>query len=212
MDDRECDPQLLDNTYRQFARVNAAISGWGRVFSRHVAPHLSPGASILDVGCGGGDLARRFLAWSERAGAAARVTGIDIDPRAVDYAHTAPGTAGVEFRMASAEDLVRTGERFDVVVSNHVLHHLTDDELVPFLEVTAALARRAVVHSDGVRHPVAYGAFALSKPLFPRSFIVEDGLRSIRRSFTPTELRRAVPTGWVVRTLFPYRQLVMLEP
>lgn len=211
MDDPDCDPQLLRNTYRQFARVNALLSGWGRVFARRVAPCLSPGSSILDVGCGGGDLALRFRAWSERAGTPAHVTGIDPDPRAVAFARSRPATAGVAFRQATVGELLDRSERFDVVVSNHVLHHLADDELVPFLQATAALARRAVVHCDGTRHPLAYAAFALTGPLFPQSFIVEDGLRSIRRAFTTEELRGLVPQAWEVRNLMPFRQLVFLD-
>src|SRR5690606_10838243 len=133
MDDPDCDPTLLRNTYGQFALVNASISGWGRVFARHVAPLLEPGSTILDVGCGGGDLARRFRIWSERSGTPARVTAIDPDSRAIDFARSAAATHGVEYRHVSAEDLLRSGERFDVVVSNHVLHHLADEAVAPFL-------------------------------------------------------------------------------
>lgn len=226
MDDPACDPLLLRNTYRQFARVNALVTGWRRVFALHLAPRLKSGSTVLDVGCGGGDLARSLSLWSERAGTPVSVTAIDPDPRAIEFARSSPAPAGagfgravgagarlasVDFRLASAEELLSAGERFDVVVSNHLLHHLADAELPNFLETTAALARAAVIHNDMSRHPLAFAAFSLARPLFPRSFIVEDGLRSIRRAFTPDELRRRVPSGWRVLTFAPFRNLVILE-
>ncbi len=209
MDDPGCDPLLLANTYGQFARVNALFTGWGRVFRRYVAPCLTPGATVLDVGCGAGDLARRIRRWSERAGTPTRVVAIDPDLRAIRFARDAGAAPGIEFRQASAEDLLADGERFDVVVSNHLLHHLDDGAFAPFLETTAALARRAVVHSDMSRHGLAYAAFSLTRPLFPRSLIVEDGLTSIRRAFTPGELRGRAPSGWEVRSMAPFRNVLL---
>src|SRR5690606_23700805 len=220
MDDPHCDPVLLRNTYGQFARVNALVTGWRRTFDQLIAPRLRSGDTILDVGCGAGDLARLLAIWSREAGVRVRVTAIDPDPRAIRYATssqaasvfaTSESAPSVDFRQATAERLAAEGERFDVVVSNHLLHHLLDAELLQFLETTASLSKSVVVHSDMRRHPVAYGAFSLTKPLFPRSFIVEDGLTSIRRAFTPDELRQLVPHGWEVLTPFPFRNLLVLE-
>jgi len=210
MDDPACDAALLRNTYRQFARVNALFSAWHRVFDRHLAPRLTTGSTILDVGCGGGDLARRLAGWLAQAGTPVSVTAVDPDPRAIEFARAHPAP-GVCFRQATAEDLLSAGERFDVVVSNHLLHHLSDAELEPFLDASAALASRVVVHNDMSRHAVAYAGFALTRPLFRRSYIVADGLTSIRRAFTPAELRLRVPDGWEVQSMTPFRNVVILE-
>lgn len=211
MDDPSCDPELLRNTYRNFALVNPLVTGWRRLFARQVAPRLGTASTLLDVGCGGGDLARRLRAWSERAGRPLEVTAIDPDARAVEFARSRPPLAGVNYRQASAEELVAAGERFDLVVSNHLLHHLGDGELAPFLRATAALASRAVIHNDLSRHPLALAAFSLTRPLFPRSFTTEDGLLSIRRAFTAAELRAFAPSGWRVATLVPFRNVLVLE-
>lgn len=211
MDEPDCDPLRLQNTYAQFALVNRLVSGWDGIFRRYLGPRLSTGSNVLDVGCGGGDLARSLARWGERRGTPLRITAIDPDPRALAFAKTRP-VAGVEYLGVDAEKLAADGHRFDCVISNHVLHHLPADRLPGFLEVSAELATGLALHNDLRRHGAAWLAFSLTRPFFLRSFIVEDGLRSIRRAFTADELRELLPPGWRVDTLAPFRNLVVLEP
>jgi 2-polyprenyl-3-methyl-5-hydroxy-6-metoxy-1,4-benzoquinol methylase len=214
MDEPDCDRLLLRNTYAQFALVNRMVTGWDRLFRRYLAPRLAPGSSVLDVGCGGGDLARRLVAWSGSRGVPLTVTAIDPDPRALAFAReqTAAGPgAAIEYLLADAEELAAAGRRFDCVISNHLLHHLPAGELPRFLEVSGELSRSLALHNDLRRHGAAWLAFSLTRPLFRRSYIVEDGLRSIRRAFTPAELRVLCPDGWRVESLAPFRTLAILE-
>ncbi|MEX2541163.1 MAG: methyltransferase domain-containing protein [Trueperaceae bacterium] len=211
MDDPDCDPVRLHNTYVQFALVNRLVSGWERVFRRYLAPRLARGSTVLDVGCGGGDLARRLARWGERRGTPLRITAVDPDPRALAFARTRP-VAGVRYLEVDAEELANDGRRFDCVISNHVLHHLPADRITGFLELSGQLSAGLALHNDLRRHAAAWLAFSLTRPFFLRSFIVEDGLRSIRRSFTPDELRDLLPSGWRVDTLAPFRNLVVREP
>ena len=64
---------------------------------------------------------------------------------------------------------------------------------------------------DIARGRLAYGLYAVGiTPLAPGTFLRTDGLRSIRRSFTPAELRAAlaaVPGRWTVSTPAPFRVL-----
>jgi 2-polyprenyl-3-methyl-5-hydroxy-6-metoxy-1,4-benzoquinol methylase len=215
MDDPHCDAWMLDNTYRNFGVINALVSGWRATYRRRIRPFLSPTreSTALDVGCGGGDLAFALRRWAERDGLRLTVTGIDPDERAFAFASGRPATGGVEFRRASTGELLEAGERADFVVSNHVLHHLAEPELRALLDDTARLARRAVIHSDITRNRLGYLAFSLgTAPFFRDSFIREDGLRSIRRSFRPEELRPLLPAGWSVVAPSPFRYLVIGEP
>ncbi|WP_216329829.1 class I SAM-dependent methyltransferase [Deinococcus aestuarii] len=210
MDDAGCDPQQLRNTYVQFRVVNAVLSGWGRVYRQEIRPHLHPERprTLLDVGSGGGDVPRAFATWARRDGLALDVLGIDADPRAVAFARELPPMPGVQFRQVLSGDLVREGRRFDFVTSNHLLHHLTADELAMLLHDSERLCAVKVLHSDLERHPWAYRLFSVAARPFPHSFIREDGLTSIRRSYTRAELQATVPPGWQVRPLFPFRHLL----
>lgn len=196
MDDGDCDQKRLARTYAQFARVNAFVSGWRSVYRRRVRPALASGASsILDVGCGGGDVLRLLAALAHRDGFEVNLLGIDPDPRAIDFARGQPGVPGLSFECADVRHFSR---RSDLAISNHVLHHLPSDEIRRFCEATARLAEVGVVHADIRRSGLAYGLFPLLGGWFHGSFILEDGLRSIRRSFTADELSALAPDGWRV--------------
>lgn len=212
MDDPECDLALLRRTYRDFRYVNALISGWRGIYRALIRPALlaSDSPTLLDVGFGGGDIPRRIARWAARDGIPVRITAIDPDPRAFAFANAGPAS-DVMFRELATDDLVRDGARFDVVISNHVLHHL-DGMLGPLLADSARLAKRIVVHGDIERSRWAYAVYALlTLPLARRSFVREDGLLSIRRSYRAAELAREVPDGWSVRRRFPARLLLIHE-
>ncbi|MGA7206694.1 MAG: methyltransferase domain-containing protein, partial [Specibacter sp.] len=140
------------------------------------------------------------------------ITAIDPDPRAHAYASALPATAGVAYRRAHSRELVAEGEGFDVVISNHILHHLDAAELRGLLQDTEALCPRLAVHSDIARSKAAYALFSAgTRPFFPGSFIRRDGLTSIRRSYTATELAAAVPPPWRVEAARPFRLALTLS-
>jgi len=127
MDDPDCDPRALERTFRRFAVVNALVSGWRAAWRTHVVPALpaSGRARILDLGCGGGDLARALVRWAGSDGFAVEVVGIDPDERAIASARRSTAR-GVTVRQPASRELVGAGKHFDAAMSNQVLHHLYD--------------------------------------------------------------------------------------
>jgi len=89
----------------------------------YLLPHLRPGLSILDVGCGPGTITADLA----RLVAPGRVVGIDPSPDIVAQAaadHTEPNLSfqvGDVYALADA-----TSEHFDVVHAHQVLQHLPD--------------------------------------------------------------------------------------
>ena len=213
MDDPACSLERLHATYRQFGAVNRIFAAWRSVYTRYLRPQLGgEPATLLDIGCGGGDLARRLAGWAQRDGLELHVTAIDPDERAFAYARAQPSPPNVTFEKAFSSEIVAAGEQFDVVVSNHLLHHLTDTELRGLCRDSERLATKLALHNDIRRSALAYLGFNATRPFFRDSFIVEDGLTSIRRSFAPAELLGLAPPGWTVEAMFPYRNLLIYRP
>ena len=215
MDDPACDEQALRRTYARFGLVNRLVAGWRRTYRDLLAPRLSADrtTTLLDVGFGGGDLARALAGWARADGLRLVVDAVDPDPRALAFVRDRPATPGVTFRAADTAALVAAGERFDLVTSNHLLHHLDALALDRVLDECTRLARGLVVHSDLRRSRAAYLGWSLAaRPAARDSFLHTDGLRSIRRSYTPDELSRVLPAGWRVRPQAPFRLLATWTP
>jgi tRNA (mo5U34)-methyltransferase len=80
------------------------------------------GKTVLDIGCNAG-----FYAIEMARRGAARVLGIDSDPRYLDQARLASNALGfprIEFAQLDVYDVARLGERFDLVIFMGVLYHL----------------------------------------------------------------------------------------
>jgi 2-polyprenyl-3-methyl-5-hydroxy-6-metoxy-1,4-benzoquinol methylase len=211
MDDPACDLQRLNNTYKHFYIVNQVLSGWRRVYKHHLRQYLGSGATLLDIGCGGGDVLRQLALWTRQDGLKVQFTGIDPDVRALEYARSRPVPHNVKLYQASSADLLCAGQKFDVVISNHVLHHLQDDEVYVLCKDSEQLAKKIVIHNDLRRSSLAYINYAATQLLFWNSYVTRDGLCSIRRSFTASELQSVVPQHWHVEPMIPFRNLLIYK-
>jgi 2-polyprenyl-3-methyl-5-hydroxy-6-metoxy-1,4-benzoquinol methylase len=230
MDSPDCDLAALHRTYAGFRVVNTVVAGWQLTYRALVRPALAAAAArsgsgsdgradatagpvtILDIGAGGGDVARALLHRARKDGFSVRVTAVDPDARAHSWASGRRPDAGLEILRATSGDLVRAGRRFDVVISNHLLHHLDPGQLDAVLADSEVLAAVRAVHSDIRRAPAAYALFSAGTlPFFPRSYIRHDGLASIRRSYAPGELAAAVRPGWRVHAQVPWRNLAIWD-
>jgi len=190
----EADPVLVLRTLRQFALINRLLSGSSRLMREHFfrVMERQPGRiyTLLDVGAGAGDLAVRAAREARRRGLRLEITALDNDRRALPLARLAardfPEIRVVE---GDARDLARLGP-FDFIFSNHLLHHLTEEEIGVLLERLAVQTRLAFVMNDVKRSSWAYLGFTIFSALVTtRSFHFHDGRLSIRRAFLPEELR-----------------------
>ncbi|MXO76201.1 methyltransferase domain-containing protein [Altererythrobacter aerius] len=221
--DRATDDELMDDpalgadTYtavlHDLAQVNTVTLARRptlRFLERAIGTRAS--FTLLDVGFGDGDMLRAIARWAGRRGIAARLVGIDLNPRSVDAARQAtPGGLGIDYRTGDYAGLA--GEGWDFVVSSLVAHHMSHDQLVAFLRF---MEREAVVGwlvNDLHRHGFPYAGWPLLAGLMRWHPVVRrDGHLSIARSYRPREwppilAEAGVRRARVVRR-FPFRLCV----
>lgn len=215
MDKPDCDSELLFNTYRQFKTINKLLSGWKSIYKAHIKPVLeqtSKSVTILDIGCGGGDIIRYLDNLCKKDGHIATFTGIDPDQRSMEYLNGLDWPENITFYPTPSADLVTKNQRFDIVISNHLLHHLEPENLRSVCQDAEILASQKVLFSDIERSDIGYASFKVIAPLlFRNSYIVRDGLISIKKSYRKQELLDKLPAGWTVQRRFPFRLLAVYE-
>ncbi len=104
----------LERTWRsgELGVPDTVLEQAARSFLRRQA--IRPGQRVLDLACGDGSLSRAMAA------AGARVTGIDLDPGAIERARSRPVEAGLAptFDLGDVEDLPYADDAFDRVTSH----------------------------------------------------------------------------------------------
>jgi tRNA (mo5U34)-methyltransferase len=126
------------------------LGDYPRSVWRTLAPALPDdlsGKSVLDIGCNAG-----FFSLELKRRGAARVLGVDSDPRYLAQARLAVEVSGldVELRELTVYDVAALGERFDVVLFMGVLYHLRHPLLALDL-VRAHVAKDLVVVQSMLR-------------------------------------------------------------
>ena len=106
---------------------------------------------------------------------------------------------------------------FDFVLASQLLHHFSEEKIVAQLRSWSRLARRAIIVSDLVRHPMAYYGIWLLTRLSTRNVMtLTDAPLSVQRAFTMAEwhelFRRAEIGPFQVFSVFPYRVLALVSP
>lgn len=129
----------------------APLVGERRFKSRLVeVADIAAGHDVLDIGCGTGTLA--LLA--QKMCPAARILGVDIDPKILEIARRKIARAGapIEVHQGSATDPPFPPASFDRILTSLMLHHLTTEQK----RETFAAARR-LLRPGGQFHVADWG-------------------------------------------------------
>jgi SAM-dependent methyltransferase len=166
--------------------------------------------AIIDVGSGYGDMLRKISRWAKARNLAVDLVGLDLNPSAARAAERVRGSAGIKF---VTQNLYNYRGGADVVMSSLFTHHLTDAELVRFIEWSQANARIGWFINDLERHPFAYYGFALLARLMVwHPFVRHDGPVSISRAFVRRDwearLAEAGARQARIEPWFPFRLCV----
>ncbi len=164
------------------AFVNRFLGGASAVTAFFDRQEVPSEFTVLDLGCGGGDIASAIGYWARRRGKTANITAIDLNPDCLDYARRRFSSSGVRFLRRSAFDIEALG-RFDYIISSMFFHHLDDGQILSLLALMEKQSRRGFLVNDLFRGHLNYwGAFFLALPTL-NPMVIHDAKLSVRRAF-----------------------------
>ena len=149
--------------------------------------------TLLDIGCGYGDLLRAVRRWARKRGRAMTLIGVDLSPQVIEVARDATAASDdIDYRAADIFSFKPAGP-IDFVTTSLVTHHLSDELIVRFLSWMEAHARKGWVIYDLQRSRVPFYFIALAGALLRLHAVVTyDGRISVARSLTRGEWRQAL--------------------
>jgi SAM-dependent methyltransferase len=189
--DEPCSRDDLRACLRDISRLNRwflALSPLLQWLNGFASAELPQPLRILDVGCGYGDGLRRIERWAHARNLAVELTGLDINPHAVAIACEATPPAS-RIRWVAADVFTFVSKNpIHVIISSQFTHHLSDPQIVRFLQW---MERRAVLGwfiNDLSRAAVPFHfirIFARLARLHP--FVQYDAPVSIARAFAAAD-------------------------
>ena len=191
LDDPATDIAAIATSGGEIAACNKLFGGTRALLAelQPLWPALRPRATMLDVGCGVGDLPAAAKKNAARFGV--DLTVIAIDRRSVLALHAA---ARVDSAMvADAFALPLRDASVDIVTACQFLHHFSESEIAGLAREMNRVARRRVIISDLRRNWLAAGGLWLvSWPLRFHAITRHDGFVSILKGFEPSELQQTL--------------------
>jgi 2-polyprenyl-3-methyl-5-hydroxy-6-metoxy-1,4-benzoquinol methylase len=147
--------------------------------------------TIIDLGCGHGDILRLVADFGRKKGYKFKLIGIDANQDAIDYAcELSSDYPELSFRN---EDIFSEGFNeidYDIALTTLFLHHFKDEDILNLLSRLLKKASLGVVVNDLQRSQIAYGLFKLLGVVISNDMIKQDGLTSILRSFKREDLEQ----------------------
>lgn len=142
--------------------------------------------SVLDIGCGIGDMGDAIISWGERHGRNISYTGLEKSGYILDEARKLNKNNNISFISGDlfASDLPEA----DLVIISMVLHHLDEADIICAIRHLAAKARIALIICELERSLPPYLICRLLSIAMKNTSASHDALLSVRKGFTTTEI------------------------
>jgi len=206
--------ELLEEDLANLRTINRSLGAYRgvlRYWRRVTRAGRIRAFSLLDLGTGAGDLPAALARWARNEGIDAKIVGLDLNQVTLAVARgQTERCPEVSLVRADVFRLPFIPSSFDFVHASQLLHHFTEDEIVALLKDCSTIARRGILVSDLVRHPLAYYGISALTRLFSRNQMTRtDAPLSVKRAFTLSEWKdlfdRAAIGHARVAALFPFR-------
>lgn len=196
MDDFEMKGEELRNALDKIAKINQLLGG-NQLTLEGVKTIISQNSTvekitIVDVGCGNGDMLRTLADYADNLDAKFELIGIDANQFTVNHAKKLSlHYPNIKYRCEDIFDKPFTALNYDIVLCTLTLHHFKDEEIIKLMNIFKTNAKLGIVINDLHRSNVSYRLFqALCFVFGLNAMSREDGLVSILRGFKKPELEQ----------------------
>ena len=195
MDDLDISGDLLINSLDQLARINKWLGGNKITIDglKNILENQPKNKtiSIVDLGCGNGDMLRKVAKFGRNNGYKFQLLGIDANQATIDYANKL-STDFPEITFSKEDVLGKEFEthKYDIAMCTLFLHHFEDAVALKFVQTLVENSTIGVLINDLHRHKMAYSLFNIITSGIKNKMTREDGLTSILKAFKREDFER----------------------
>ena len=196
MDDFSMDNEGLVTALDDIARINQLLGGNSVTLDgvQQLVKHFPKDQTItiMDFGCGSGDMLRMLSKFGEKNKLKFNLIGIDANEATIRHAEK----CSADFNNITylAEDIFLydfSKYNIDIALITLTLHHFKDDEILKIMHVIFNLVKKGIVVNDLQRSKLPYRLFQAIIFIFRlEKMTANDGLISILRGFKKEDLEK----------------------
>jgi 2-polyprenyl-3-methyl-5-hydroxy-6-metoxy-1,4-benzoquinol methylase len=191
MDDFSLEGEELRDALDKIASINQLLGG-NQLTLQGVKKLINSGdeVTIVDVGCGNGDMLRALAKFGIKKKIKFNLIGIDANAFTIDYAiKLSKEYPNISYKCEDIFSKVFSQLEYDIMLCTLTLHHFKNEQINYLIELFSKQARIGIVINDLHRNIIAYRAFQVLCFIFRLNRMSrEDGLVSILRGFKKQEL------------------------
>lgn len=192
MDDLNSGGPLMDQTLKELELINKWLGGNYVTVDgiKKLTPSHQKTLTIVDLGCGSGDILKIIATWARSSGIEAKLIGIDANPHVISFAEkNTLDFPEIEFRCINILSNEFKEIEADIFTATLFTHHFDEPELAGLLKQLHDQARLGVVINDIHRHWFAYYSIKwLTSWLSKSSMVKNDAAVSVLRAFKKREI------------------------
>ena len=207
MDDLDMSGELLIGALDKLTIINKWLGGNQLTLNgvRKLIKNLdkSKEITIVDLGCGGGDILRVLADYARHNNFNFKLIGIDANLTTIKYAQNlSTDYPNISYQQLDIDSSEFDELEYDIALSTLFLHHFEHDKVDQIIKQWSDRASIGVVVNDLHRHSLAYYLFYFITLFFGNEMVRNDGLLSILKGFKRKDLEQHA-------SRLPYKSTIM---
>ena len=215
MDDLSAGGEVMDITLKELDIINRLLGGNQATINpvkSYLLKHTGKTHTIVDLGCGSGEMLRKLSSWADDNNIDVDLIGIDANPHVIQYArqHSA-GYENVTYRCLDVFSEEVKSLKPDIFLSTLFLHHFDEDQLSYLIGMMYENSQLVVIN-DIHRHWFAFYSIRLLTLLFSNSEMVRnDASLSVERAFRRNDLEVILKEAKIENFRFAWKWAFRLQ-